>query len=85
MVLIFMFGVLTLFFFWVLKSIFGSTKRHENHYVKLHQQKMHDDQLYNQYLEFCKSSGELPMEKNGFQELRRKEEELEKKIKNLMK
>ncbi|MGE8535896.1 MAG: hypothetical protein ACN6OJ_15015 [Chryseobacterium sp.] len=46
---------------------------------------MNDDKLYDEYLEFCRKNGELPMEKSGFQELRMKEEKMKEKINNAFK
>ncbi|MGI9582652.1 hypothetical protein ACR1PO_15765 [Chryseobacterium sp. RRHN12] len=43
---------------------------------------MVDDKMYDEYLEFCKMNGELPMEKSGFHELRMKEEKMKEKINN---
>lgn len=66
-------------FYFLIKSINNSGKT-KNKYIQMHQKKMHDDAMYNQYLEFCKMHGELPMEKEGFFELREKEANLQRKI-----
>lgn len=71
-------------FYFLIKAINNSGKT-KNKYIQMHQKKMYDDAMYNQYLEFCKMHGELPMEKEGFHELRNKEKEFEGKIKNAIK
>lgn len=78
--MILLFLVLCFFFYWVLNALFGKKKVHPNPYIDTHQKKMNDDKLYDEYLEFCKKNGELPMEKSGFRELRMKEEKLKEKI-----
>ncbi|MDQ1160895.1 hypothetical protein QE422_001263 [Chryseobacterium sp. SORGH_AS 447] len=77
------------FFFMVRAIILSSRKQHKqrfaNPYIDAHREKMRDDKLYNDYLEFCKLHGELPMDKKGFRDLRSREEDLEMKIKNAIK
>lgn len=80
--MILMFLFITLFFYLVLKNAFGKKKSNVNPYIETHQKKMNDDKLYEEYIEFCKKNGELPMEKSGFQELRMKEEKMKEKINN---
>lgn len=82
--MILMFLILCFCFYWFLNAVFGKKKTHPNPYINTHQKKMNDDKLYDEYLEFCKKNGELPMEKYGFRELRMKEEEMNKKINNIL-
>lgn len=83
MILMFIFFALATYFIYKALSAIG--KKKENHYIKIHQQKMNDDQKYSEYLEFCKRNGEIPMEKSGFRELRNKEKDLERKINDSLK
>lgn len=83
--MLFFFGIGFFFFVKFIQAISGGNKKRNNHYIRTHQKKMRDDYLYEEYLEFCKNNGELPMEKSGFRELRMKEEEMNIKIKNAMK
>lgn len=56
-----------------------------NPYVIEHERKMIDDSVYEEYIEWCKFHGELPMEKKGFDEIRMKEWELRRKVNKAMK
>lgn len=80
-----MFVILCFCFYWFLNALFGKKKAVVNPYIDQHQKKMNDDKLYDEYLEFCKKNGELPMEKSGFQELRMKEDKMKEKINNVFK
>ncbi|MEJ5105499.1 hypothetical protein [Chryseobacterium sp. MYb328] len=64
--------------------MFRKKKSQVNPYIETHQNKMNDDKIYDDYIEFCKKNGELPMEKIGFRELRMREEELKRKINESM-
>ncbi len=83
--MILMFFILCFCFYWFLNALFGKKKSQINPYIDQHQKKMQDDRLYDEYLEFCKKNGELPMEKSGFKELRTKEEMQRQKINNVFK
>ncbi len=76
---------IALFFYIVINNAVERKKRKVNPYIDVHQKKMNDDKMYDEYLEFCKSNGELPMEKSGFQELRMKEEKQRQKINDAFK
>ena len=76
---------ITLFFYIVINNAIKRKKRKVNPYIETHQKKMVDDKLYEEYLEFCKKNGELPMEKSGFQELRMKEEKQRQKLNHAFK
>lgn len=51
-----------------------------NKYIIDHEKKIEDDKIYDEYLEWCKIKGELPVEKNGFDKHRMEEYYLYKKI-----
>ena len=55
-----------------------------NPYVIEHERKMIDDSVYQEYMDWCKFHGELPMEKKGFDEIRMKEWKLKQQIKKAM-
>lgn len=74
------FGIGIFFFVKFIQSVSRPAPKPKNHYIETHQKKMQDDYLYNEYLKFCKEKGELPMEKSGFQELRMKEDAMNRKI-----
>lgn len=76
---------ITLFFYIVLKNAFGKKKSNVNPYIETHQKKMNDDKLYNEYLEFCKKNNETAMEKKGFEELRKKDEAHQQRMKYILK
>ena len=52
-----------------------------NPYIIKHEQKLKDDALYQEYLDWCKSKGELPADKEGFDEYRMKEYVLYRNLK----
>ncbi|MGE8528513.1 hypothetical protein [Chryseobacterium rhizosphaerae] len=79
-----MFLILCVCFYWFLKAVSGKKKSQINPYIETHQKKMYDDKMYDEYLDFCKKNGELPMEKSGFQELRMKEDKMRRKINESM-
>ena len=56
-----------------------------NPYVLEHERKLIDDEVYDEYIEWCKFHGELPMEKKGFDEIRMKEWKLQQQIRKAMK
>lgn len=60
-------------------------KDERNKYIVEHEKKLKDDAVYDEYMEWCKFHGELPMEKAGFDELRQKEWKLEQKIRRSIK
>ena len=41
-----------------------------NPYIERHLDKMKDDEIYNEYLDFCKQNAEIPLNKVGFDDLR---------------
>ena len=51
-----------------------------NTYIIQHEQKIKDDAVYDEYLDWCKFKGELPVDKIGFDEYRMKEYQLYKKL-----
>ena len=51
-----------------------------NKYIARHEEKLKDDQEYQQYIEWCKMKGELAGDKEGFDEYRMKEYQLYKKL-----
>lgn len=55
-----------------------------NPYIIEHERKVIDDEIYEEYEKWCMSHGELPMEKKGFDELRIKEWELNRKVRKAM-
>lgn len=55
-----------------------------NPYIIEHERKVIDDDIYDEYIDWCKFHGELPMEKKGFDELRIKEWELSRKVRKSM-
>lgn len=55
-----------------------------NPYIIEHERKVIDDEIYEEYEKWCIFHGELPMEKKGFDELRIKEWELNKKVRKAM-
>lgn len=52
----------------------------KNKYIIEHEKKMKDDAVYDEYLEWCKLKGELPVEKEGYDEHRMKEYQLYRKL-----
>lgn len=52
----------------------------KNKYIIEHEQKMIDDTVYEEYLEWCKFKGEVPAEKNGFDKHRMEEYHLYKRL-----
>ena len=51
-----------------------------NKYIMIHEQKLKDDAVYDEYLDWCKFKGESPVDKVGFDEHRMKEYQLYKKL-----
>lgn len=51
-----------------------------NKYIIDHEQKLIDDKVYDEYLDWCKFKGEVPAEKNGFDKHRMEEYQLYKKL-----
>lgn len=56
----------------------------QNPYILEHERKIIDDEIYEEYVEWCKFRGELPVDKKGFDEHRTKEWKLQNKIKKSM-
>lgn len=52
----------------------------ENKYIADHEKKIIDDHKYDEYLEWCKIKGEIPVDKIGFDEHRMKEYMMYKKL-----
>lgn len=51
-----------------------------NKYIIEHENKMKDDDEYEEYLEWCKFKGEIPVDKVGFDVHRMKEFQMYKKL-----
>lgn len=51
-----------------------------NKYIIEYENKMKDDAVYAEYLEWCKFKGEIPVDKVGFDEHRMKEFQMYKKL-----
>ena len=51
-----------------------------NPYIERHLDKMKDDEIYNEYLEFCKQNAEIPLNKVGFDDLRLNEWKAKRKL-----
>ena len=51
-----------------------------NQYIARHEEKLKDDEEYQEYLEWCKMKGELAADKVGFDEYRMKEYQLYKEL-----
>lgn len=51
-----------------------------NKYIIIHEKKIHDDAVYEEYIDWCKFKGESPVDKEGFDEHRMKEYLLYKKL-----
>ena len=51
-----------------------------NKYIIDHERKLKNDKEYAEYLDWCKFKGELPAEKEGFDEHQMKEYQLYKKL-----
>lgn len=51
-----------------------------NKYIIEHEKKIEDDKIYEEYLEWCKFKGEIPVDKVGFDEHRMKEFQMYKKL-----
>lgn len=51
-----------------------------NKYILIHEQKLKDDAVYDEYLDWCKFKGESPVDKEGFDEHRMKEYQLYKQL-----
>ncbi|MGL5233841.1 MAG: hypothetical protein ACRC8Z_03665 [Empedobacter falsenii] len=51
-----------------------------NSYIIEHEKKIADEKVYEEYLEWCKIKGELPIDKIGFDEHRMKEFMMYKKL-----
>ena len=52
----------------------------QNKYIIDHEKKLKNDEEYQEYLDWCKFKGELPAEKEGFDEHQMKEYQLYKKL-----
>lgn len=83
--MILMWLLIALFLFFTIKNAFDKRKGNANPYIDQHQKKMNDDQLYSEYLEFCKKNNETAMEKKGFDELRKKDEAHQNRLNNILK
>lgn len=58
--------------------MFWNKERPPNPYITLHKLKLENDRRYNEYLKWCGSVGEVPMEKYDFiKEIADKEKEIE--------
>ena len=58
---------------------FKKNPKIENPYIKFHECKLHNDKIYNEYLRWCASVHEIPMDKYDFiKEITEKENELNK-------
>lgn len=55
-------------------------ERMGNRYVLEHERKLFDDKTYDEYLNWCKFHGELPLDKSGFDKFRDNENRFEQKI-----
>lgn len=60
--------------FMALRSIFKPNKN--NPYITQHQKKMKDDYLYKKYLKWCEVNGQIPIDKVGFENIRKNEKAL---------
>ena len=52
----------------------------KNKYIEIHEKKIIDDTMYNDYLEWCKAKGEIAVDKEGYDEHRMKEYMMYKKL-----
>ncbi len=52
----------------------------KNKYIIEHEKKLQDDKVYEEYLDWCKFKGEIPVDKEGYDEHRMKEFQMYKKL-----
>ena len=52
----------------------------KNKYIIEHEKKLIDDAVYEEYLDWCKLKGEMPVDKEGYNEHRMKEFQMYKKL-----
>lgn len=64
---------------------FHVAKRKKNKYINSHNEKLTDDKDYEDYLEWCKVKGELPLPKKDFFVFRHNEWKFNEQIKKAMK
>ncbi len=60
--------------------VFSDGEVLKNKYILEHEQKIIDDEVYEEYVDWCKVKGEIPVGKIGFDEHRMKEYHLYKKL-----
>ena len=60
-------------------------KKPKNYYIENHKQKMFDDLKYEEYEDFCKKNGELPISKKGFVEYRKADNDFLKSVNKYIK